>query len=943
MTTRIHYLCTFTLIALLMLFGFAAQVSAAVQSMKLLTPQVGWTANDENLFWTTDGGMHWKNITPQKSSNEVIVDVFFLDTNMGWALLSGGDENAEEPQFELASTTNGGNHWRVVRVNIPDLDPRSTTLDGRGTIFFVDQAHGWMNLPVVSSAVFRLGNLLLTDDGGKTWTWAPGGSGAGAGSLYFATATDGWTAGGPDDGELYVTHDGAKSWQEVALKAPPDVTAGYTPSYDLPVFPDRKHGFLPVTYSHGDKGQAILVLFSSEDSGQTWETDQVLRKWGHLSGGEKIPVAVADSVLLAAPDSNDGTIPLTAVSPAAKENTTVASVPSRRFALFNLSFANPSHGWASTSEGLLSTQDGGTTWMDITPSAEASGTGHSTRTSIRDNTAQGGRGVTHAGIAEPAGLVLKDTHLGFDTCSTPTTEQMETWWVYSPFYDIAVYLGGQSYPSTCNNDELDEDWVSTVAGFGWGIIPVWSGLQAPCACVGEDQNPATCKKFARSKVFSWDPATALIQGTQAANAAAEAAKALLLPTSVIYLDIEQYSSTYENPSGQSCGVAAQNYLEGWVSELKGGNNNFTVEGVYGAPADAQTDWSQISQPPDDVWISKWGTPSSQPVTIWGLNPLCDLFSASPCPLWSAQQRIHQYLGGHKETWGGMKMEIDSDIVDADVSIQSVKGKSYIYGSSSYVSLDASKQFPEATQTGASGINDLGKIVGYYFDANGAGHGFLYSCDTPTKCSKGVFTALNDPMATSGTFPVAINNSGVIVGSYGIGQNAYTFLVTQYGAGNYVQVSVPGYPTGINDDGLIVGYYVDANGNYHGYFYNYNVGGNYYDGGVNTYFYGINGDAQIVGADFNSNGLLNGFLYDAASAVTTTLPYNTVAGVNSSLEMILWPPGDLYEYGSSGATTPVTYPGSAYSEPYAINDYAQAVGVYVNNKGVTLGYVATSQQ
>jgi probable HAF family extracellular repeat protein len=63
-------------------------------------------------------------------------------------------------------------------------------------------------------------------------------------------------------------------------------------------------------------------------------------------------------------------------------------------------------------------------------------------------------------------------------------------------------------------------------------------------------------------------------------------------------------------------------------------------------------------------------------------------------------------------------------------------------------------FPGATVTEASGLNNLGQVVGFYNDAMGNPHGFIYS--------GGVFTALNDPGATQTTVN-GINNFGQIVG------------------------------------------------------------------------------------------------------------------------------------------------------------------------------------
>jgi|SRR6516164_7878351 len=64
-----------------------------------------------------------------------------------------------------------------------------------------------------------------------------------------------------------------------------------------------------------------------------------------------------------------------------------------------------------------------------------------------------------------------------------------------------------------------------------------------------------------------------------------------------------------------------------------------------------------------------------------------------------------------------------------------------------------------TSTIASGINDMGQIVGSYRNASGR-HGFLYS--------GGVYTTLDDPQASAnagGTSAFGISKTGQIVGGY----------------------------------------------------------------------------------------------------------------------------------------------------------------------------------
>ncbi len=47
---------------------------------------------------------------------------------------------------------------------------------------------------------------------------------------------------------------------------------------------------------------------------------------------------------------------------------------------------------------------------------------------------------------------------------------------------------------------------------------------------------------------------------------------------------------------------------------------------------------------------------------------------APClsdTLWSNHQRLRQYAGGHDETWGGVTLNIDSDVMDGIVASLSV--------------------------------------------------------------------------------------------------------------------------------------------------------------------------------------------------------------------------------------------------------------------------------
>ena len=68
---------------------------------------------------------------------------------------------------------------------------------------------------------------------------------------------------------------------------------------------------------------------------------------------------------------------------------------------------------------------------------------------------------------------------------------------------------------------------------------------------------------------------------------------------------------------------------------------------------------QAGDPPlDAIWIAAWNdTPN-----IFGFPP-----SVLPDTYWSLHQRLHQYKGGHTETWGGVTLNIDTNVVDGPLA------------------------------------------------------------------------------------------------------------------------------------------------------------------------------------------------------------------------------------------------------------------------------------
>jgi probable HAF family extracellular repeat protein len=116
-------------------------------------------------------------------------------------------------------------------------------------------------------------------------------------------------------------------------------------------------------------------------------------------------------------------------------------------------------------------------------------------------------------------------------------------------------------------------------------------------------------------------------------------------------------------------------------------------------------------------------------------------------------------------------------------------------------------------TAANGINNAGQVVGDYETMYGSdNHGFLYQ--------NGVFTTIDDPDAgPQGTSAQGINDNGVIVGFFTDASNKQHGFIDNDGVFTTIDnpLGVNGTSlNGINDAGEVVGYYTDANNVTHGF-------------------------------------------------------------------------------------------------------------------------------
>jgi len=132
--------------------------NAAITDMKLIAPGSGWALDGDRLFWTSDNGQNWDDITPV-NTQQGVSKAFFLDVKTGWAILSGSD--GKGASLTVASTRDGGKSWQNAEVAL-DAATQRRQLSGAASVYFTDAQHGWLIVTLPSSSNFSIGAAFQT-------------------------------------------------------------------------------------------------------------------------------------------------------------------------------------------------------------------------------------------------------------------------------------------------------------------------------------------------------------------------------------------------------------------------------------------------------------------------------------------------------------------------------------------------------------------------------------------------------------------------------------------------------------------------------------------------------------------------------------------------------------------------------------------------------------
>lgn len=192
-----------------------------LRSLDFPSSDIGYIAGDSGkVLKSVDGGNTWTKQSTQLDATQSIVNIRFVNTEVGYATAGTGFVNGA-----VIKTTDGGTTWTTVYTNTQGLlglavIDENTALAGGGD----------------NTAGFQF--IVRTTDGGTTWTEVyDGASLATFRGAAFISPTTGWFAG--DVGTLIKTEDGGTTWTDEVVTT---------------------NGLLGIQFPNSDTGYAVGAL-----------------------------------------------------------------------------------------------------------------------------------------------------------------------------------------------------------------------------------------------------------------------------------------------------------------------------------------------------------------------------------------------------------------------------------------------------------------------------------------------------------------------------------------------------------------------------------------------------------------------------------------------------------------------------------------------------------
>ena len=254
---------------------------AAIRAIDFVDAKSGWAAGEGGALWhTDDGGKHWQmQKTPALCNLET---VSFIDAKPGWAAGGNTEPYTHGSRGVLLRTDDGGVHWSVWT---KDPLPKIKKIKFSN----LQQGIAW----TARSPLYPHG-LLVTEDGGRSWSALRDEGASGWECAAFLNATTGCVAsanqrGSMRNGRLHAAHAPANAarWHCLCMR---DAEAGYALDASGVLHATQDGGATwqarsPAVYPAGftphsmeTKGTHIWIagnpgnyILASDDGGITWQ------------------------------------------------------------------------------------------------------------------------------------------------------------------------------------------------------------------------------------------------------------------------------------------------------------------------------------------------------------------------------------------------------------------------------------------------------------------------------------------------------------------------------------------------------------------------------------------------------------------------------------------------------------------------------------------------
>ena len=580
-----------------------------------------WLKTGSALYHTLDAGKQWNEISPETSLIEPYMLVSFPSTNLGTALYLTQTETTLD--LEIYKTNNQGREWSLASGDLAEkISQQFNQPLGDIQMQWLDKNNAMVMVKEFTSSNFSMGALFVTEDGGKHWKAREVPV---AEPFVFLDKKIGFMLNPADSQSLYRSLDGGKSWTLLGLELPESLKSTlFEPG--LPFKLEDKRVYLPVKIIEGDtQGVDFLLKIEPKAASKSIISTEHPDIIPILPpAGQKQPSdgAARQINVIETQDAQDLWVGMTGRD--------CQSLPTNEGGV---------QVTCESSWQMLRSQSGGLGWETIKLPGELS----TVTKSFNIDTQPSRTDPTEKQLNAESWVRIFTGH-AFDKCEIPTLTQLQSWYSSSPYKAVNLYIGGIS--RFCTNTPLSASFIQSVYRQGWKLIPTWVGHQAPC----------TAYKYP----FPYDVNQAYQYGVNNANLASTRMLDYNLSNpdgsgNIIYLDLEHFGYT------ASCSAAARAYVNGWTTRLA---QLGIRSGLYSTSSTiTANEFFNLSSQLDAVWIAEWyRTPGFRPdETVWDLRYLSDEY-------WTNNQRILQYSGGHSETWGGVSLDIDSNVAEGKVSV-----------------------------------------------------------------------------------------------------------------------------------------------------------------------------------------------------------------------------------------------------------------------------------